>query len=289
MGVRRLAIRGRCVAAARARLFGGALLGTLVLALSACASAPADAPHPTPRAGREGLLLVAHGYGNNPGHWPARLIERIVAVEPRAEAWDIYAHDWEREANRPLTAARRGYRIGERLAADLLAAGDPYPVVHLVGQSLGAHLVQGFLDEYRFRRGNAAVHVTFLDPFALRGLLGFGWGVRAFGRGADFAECYIVRREPALGTNRYLRRAHNFDITAVVPVEAWDEFIGPHWWVVQYYRQSVGSARPGVSLAPMVLWDAGDAARYRSKLDELQTIYPPGEVTEIGAGREADP
>lgn len=265
------------------------MLVALVLAVSACATGPADARRPAPREGREGLLFVAHGYGNNPNHWPARLIERVLAEEPSARAWDIYAHDWEREANRLLTAARRGYRMGEGLAADLVAAGDPYPVVHLVGQSLGAHLVQGFLDEYRARGGRATVQVTFLDPFAPRGLLGLRWGVRNFGRGADFAECYIVRGEPALGTNRYLRRAHNFDISAVVPAEAWDEFIGPHWWVVQYYRQSVGARRPGFALAPMAAVDAGDATRYGRAMAQLRLIYPRGAVTRVGVAAGAAP
>jgi hypothetical protein len=243
--------------------------------ITACASVspPVVLPEPDPAAA--GLLLVAHGYGNNPSHWPARLIERIVAEVPAADSWDIYAHDWEREANRPATAARRGYRIGATLAWDLLAAGDRYPEIHLVGQSLGAHLVQGFLDAYRDGGGAAAVQATFLDPFVIHGMLGFGWGVRRLGQGADFAECYIVRGEPAIGTNRYLRAAHNFDISSLVPPETREVFIGPHWWVVEFYRQSVGRGGPGFALAPM------SAVGRRRTPRALGEVYPPGEVTRL--------
>ena len=241
--------------------------------LGGCAGAPTPVDPFEVSPGADGLLLIAHGYHNNPSHWPRTLIARVGELTPRAARWDIYAHDWERQANRILTASRVGYRIGASLAGQVVGRGDPYPVVHLVGQSLGAHLVQGFVDTYRELGGRAVVHVTFLDPFLIRGVVGLGWGVRTFGRGADFAENYIVRGEPALGTNRYLRHAHNFDVSSLVPDAMREEFIGPHWWVVAYYRASVGRDAPGYSLSPMAV----PAGRYDPKA--LARRYPAGEVT----------
>lgn len=255
---------------------GAIAFGAVVLAslpLTGCAGTPdtADLMRATP--GADGLLVIAHGYHNNPSHWPRTLVGRIRELVPNAERWDIYAHDWEREANRILTASRTGYRIGRSLAAEVVGQGDPYPLVHLVGQSLGAHLVQGFVDAYRELGGGAVVHVTFLDPFLIRGVVGFGWGVRNFGRGADLAENYIVGGEPAVGTNRYLLRAHNFDISALVPDEMRSEFVGPHWWVVRYYRATVGAGGPGFSISPM----AGGGRGYDPR--KLAGQYVPGEVT----------
>lgn len=246
-----------------------------------CGSAPDVARALPVDRDAQGLLLIAHGYGNNPTHWPARLIERIAA-DGRGEPWTLYAHDWEAVANRPVVAARRGYAIGEGLAASLVGAGDPYPMIQLVGQSLGAHLVQGFIDRYRAGGGAAVVHATFLEPFLVRGAWRWRWGEAIFGRGADFAESYVVRHDPALGTNRYLRRAHNFDISAVVPEEAGDAFVGRHWWVVEYYRQSVGRAGPGFELSPIA-----SAGRFAAA--DLTSAFPPGEVTSVVNDADGNP
>jgi len=262
-----------------------ALLSVAACATGAPSGVSVGTELPEASEGAEGLLLIAHGYRNNPSHWPARLIRDIREAVPEAAGWGIYAHDWEAVANRPLTAPRRGYAIGAALAERLLSVGDPYPVIQLIGQSLGAHLVQGFIDSYREGGGGAYLHASFLDPFLIRGLFGLRWGVRNFGRGADFAENYVVSDDPALGTNGYLRHAHNFDISALVPPRMREELIGPHWWVVRFYRESVTSgpstdggpdkrqavAGPvGFGLSPMARDEFGGASRRR---------YPAGEVT----------
>ncbi|MEE8441842.1 MAG: hypothetical protein V3S41_08985 [Spirochaetia bacterium] len=227
------------------------LSALLVLAGTGCVSVPAGEPLPPARPGVTGLLLIAHGSGNNPSNWPARLIRQIRNSGADISRWEIYAHDWEAEANKVLTAARNGNAIGREMARRLIASGDQYQVLHLVGQSMGAHLTQGFADEYRRLQGRAYIQMTFMDPFLIRGVFGFGHGVRQFGRGADFAENFLVRHEPMLGTNRYLRHAHNIDITALVWEDLKDDFFGPHWWVVAYYRQSVVNEWPGFDRSPI--------------------------------------
>jgi alpha-beta hydrolase superfamily lysophospholipase len=252
----------------------------LSLLLSACAGMPPPSTQlPEPSRDAEGLLLIVHGYRNNPSHWPARLIGEIREHVAAADDWDMYAYDWEETANRPLTAARRGYAGGEILAEDLLAAGDPYPVVHLVGQSLGAHVAHGFIDTYQDHGGGAYLHATFLEPFLIRGLLGFGWGVRNFGRGADFAENYVVTDDPALGTNRYLRHAHNFDVSAQVPARMREEFVGPHWWVVRYYRDTVEEGDSARGSMPQGAAGFGLSPMRRTQASALHRRYPPGGVT----------
>lgn len=243
-----------------------------------------------PPAGPEaiGLLLIAHGYGNNPSHWPARLIKGIRDSGVDISQWDIYAHDWETEANRPLTATRRGYAIGRELARGLIDSGDRYQVIHLIGQSLGAHLTQGFADEYRRLQGRAFIQMTFLEPFLIRGVFGFGHGVRQFGRGADFAENFVVLNEPVWGSNRYLRHAYNTDITALVREDLKDDFFGPHWWVVEYYRQSIDNEWLGFGRSPMAAGifggtnsegtsRGGSAGRFSDHFARLRDAFPPGE------------
>ena len=241
-----------------------------------------------------GLIFIAHGHGNNPSHWPARLIKRIRSSEAHPGDWDIYAHDWEEHASRVLTAARSGDQIGRDLARGYLDSGDRYVVIHLIGQSMGAYLAQGFIDEYRKLGGGAAIHVTFLDPFLLRGVLGFGYGVRRFGRGADFAENYYVSRDPVPATNRPLRHAHNTDISALVPDSMRESFNGAHWWVVEFYRQSVGRSGPGFSRSPAARdlfggrsvsggADPGspDHEAIKAEIAGLGDQFPPGERTRL--------
>ncbi|TVQ19023.1 MAG: hypothetical protein EA382_17025, partial [Spirochaetaceae bacterium] len=162
----------------------------LVLIATGCATihSPLELPEPEPHA--TALFLISHGYGNNPSHWPARLIARIrdAGVD---DGWQLYAHDWSANSLRALTASRAGYRIGRHFGG-LLAERGHYRTIHLVGHSLGAFVMQGVVDAYRGAGGTATIQMTFLDPFLLRGWFGIGWGVRNFGRGADFAENYVV-------------------------------------------------------------------------------------------------
>ena len=229
-------------------------------------------------------MLIAHGYGNNPTHWPARLIAEIQGSPFDISGWDIRAHDWEAEASRILSAARSGEAIGRELAGQVMTAGDPYAVIHLVGQSLGAFLTQGFLDEYRALGGRALVHATFLDPFLVRGALGFGHGVRNFGRGADFAENYLVRGEPVLGSNRPLRYAYNIDISALVDDRMRDQFVGPHWWVVRYYQHSVVNQWPGFDRSPIArkaLRPGPEAQGQQEAFAVLRGRYPAGDLLKL--------
>ena len=262
----------------------------LVIAVTGCATIPAGEVLPPSSPDARGLLFIAHGHANNPSHWPARLIQAIRSSDAEISLWDIYAHDWEAEADKLLSAARSGHAIGRQLARRLVARGDQYEVLHLIGQRMGAHLTQGFADEYRRLGGRAFIHMTFMDPFLIRGVFGFGHGVRQFGRGADFAENFIVRNEPVLGSNRYLRHAHNTDISALVREDLKDDFWGPHWWVVEYYRQSVVNGWSGIDRSPMVagvLAGTGEEASSSSRggssdqlgdhFAALRAAFPPGD------------
>lgn len=273
-----------CSLCAGLRRIGAVALLVFVTFVTGCATVP-EPTVPVASLTGGGLLLIAHGYGNNPTQWPARLIKEIRTSGVDLSSWDIYAHDWEAQADRPLTAARSGYRIGRDLARQIVASGDPYRVIHLVGQSLGAHLTQGFADEYRSLGGGAFLYMTFLDPFLMRGVFGIGYGVRHFGVGADFAENFIVRHEPVVGSNRYLHHAYNTDISAVVPKALRDDFFGPHWWVVEYYRQSVNGVWPGFLRSPL------PASSRATRIGEdvisayfagLRESFPPGERVVLG-------
>lgn len=241
--------------------------------IGSCSSYEATNSPPAPA--NPGLLIIAHGNGGRAGGWPARMIRRIEAVG--LNGWDLHAVDWEEGAGHVLTASRSGTRIGRDLAHTLVEHGDPYRVIHLIGQSLGAFVVQGFVDGYTASGGRALIHTTFLDPFLIRGIVGFGYGVRHFGRGSDFAENYVVLHDHIPGTNRSLKHAFNFELDALVPQSIRER--GGHFWPVNYYRDSIGAETPGFSLSPVAHYPGGPPGLsvLESRFERLAAEFPPGD------------
>lgn len=232
----------RYVAAGGRTIRGVVVLMSLILLLTVgCTALPEHDLLPHARA--SSLLLVVHGAGASPRGWPRKLISTITGRYPQARQWQIVAYDWETEAAKVLTAAKRGYRIGRAIAEELLNVDDPIPYdrLHLIAHSVGSHLIQGFTDAIRDAAGGSqpTIQMTFLDPFVARGVLRWRWGARVFGRGADLAECYISVEDGVPGTKSYLELAANTDVTALVPRRYRDNASQFHWWPVEYYRQLI--------------------------------------------------
>jgi pimeloyl-ACP methyl ester carboxylesterase len=221
------------------------------------AASPASAPGAVRTAdeggapGRpEALLFLVHGINDTPDDWPSKLIEELRDSSLATERWRLAAYNWDSVTRLSFGAARDGYWIGRSIGRRLAAA--EYRLLHLVGHSMGAHVIHGMAEGYRDAGGSAYVHMTFLDPFSPRGLLSWEHGFRHFGEGADYAESYVVTDDDAWGTNGYLEHAHNYDISALVPQEYRDErWAGAHWWVVRFYKKSVGKPGPGFGLSPL--------------------------------------
>lgn len=270
-------------------------IGTLVAfaaLLVACAAAPGTPGTGTPAAtisdDPRNLIVIAHGTGGSAGSWPASLERAIRAEYGALEHWKIVVVDWKAVADRPLSAARRGYRIGLDYANSIAAAPhEERPrVVHLIAHSMGAHLIQGIADG--LSRASPAppafIQMTFLDAFHPRGVAALRWGIRVFGRNADFAESYVTRDEPAFLTNALLRRAFTFDLTATVPPRENPSSGYAHNWPPAWYVRSVGEpTRPGFALSPLALLgdeSSGPAALERL-FGSLRTMLPPGVVREV--------
>ena len=74
----------------------------------------------------------------------------------------------------------------------------------------------------------ANVHLTLLDPFTSKGIFGYGWGMRNFGKSlesskfpsllkselaADVFDVYLNSDDPVPSTNDPIDNAYNFDVT----------------------------------------------------------------------------
>jgi hypothetical protein len=282
-------------------------LAAVLALLGGCASAPG-----TPLAGEDASpigeeaspagaaphrIVIAHGTGGGPGGWPTALANAITTEYGPLHLWEIHVLDWRDLSERPLTAARRGYRLGLECGAGIAESTRRSPgadgprVLHLVAHSMGSHLIQGIADGVRRYESNhpdlapAVIHMTFLDAFHPRGLLTSRWGIRVFGRGADFAESYVTRDEPAFLTNALLNRTFSFDLTATVPPRANPSSGYFHNWPPAYYAASVGDrTRPGFVLSPLAVF--GDRSVARAEVDRametLRGVLPAGEVRGVG-------
>lgn len=272
---------------------GAVLTVALVLTLTACTTAPRTGwqaavtdtvPDPSPDA--MGIIVMVHGLNASAESWPQRYEDRFLQI-PGAGRWDILRVNWAPVSARFLTAPGRGYALGRALGRELAEAGDAYRVIHLVGQSLGAHVIHGLSEAYReyLPAGETAayVHMTFLDPFIARSILRPSYGRRHFGRYADFAESYFTRREPVWFTNSPLRQAVNFDLTEVVPTPDEPEFTHYHDYPHHYYQATIGShpAGPGFPLAPLAL--GAHNGGYVPRL--LREVLPAGSVVEAPSPR----
>lgn len=244
---------------------------------TAAPGATSDQPAPPNR------IVIAHGTGSDPAGWPTALADAIRAAFGPLDHWTVDVLDWRAASEHPLTAARRGYRLGEEYAAALV--GSAPRVVHLIAHSMGAHLIQGIADGIRRHEAahpdvsETAIHMTFLDAFHPRGVLTARWGIRTFGRGADFAESYVTRDEPAFLTNALLNRAFSFDLSRTVPPRENPSSGYAHNWPPAWYVATVSDApSPGFSLSPLAL--LGDRIHPRgaavATMRSLAKSFPAG-------------
>jgi pimeloyl-ACP methyl ester carboxylesterase len=271
----------------RSLFFRTAIL--LVLLLSSCAtnrerrwdpSVTVELPPPTEDA--RGIIIIAHGANSGADKWPLHYYNRIQEL-PNAGLWDIVRINWPSLANRYLTAAGNGLYLGQLLGRDLAQHGRQYEIIHLVGQSLGAHIVHGIAGTYREQlagQPQAIIHTTLIDPFMPMGIFDPYYGRTRFGIHADFAECYFTRDEPVWFSNTPMVHAVNFDLSEVVPPRENPYFTYYHDYPVLYYQYSIGNALgPGFALSPI----AQAALEQQSSYDVavLRNLLPPGSVIQL--------
>ena len=184
-------------------------------------------------AARDGVVLVVHGgLGDTPARWPGALLRAVAASDARhgrarlARAVD-WAHLSARSLCAPAAGARAGAALGRALAAlqrDQGWVDGAAPPVHLVAHSVGSFVIDVFARAYAEARGPSRVKLTFLDPFCLRGLLDWWYGLHHFGavgaRGG--VEHFFNADDPVPTTNVPLRCADvAVDVTGSDQRAAW--------------------------------------------------------------------
>lgn len=202
-----------------------------LLLLGAGCAAP---PLPAQGEDAHGLVLLIHGSKDDPSVWASGLGEELAALLEAPEEWDIVAYDWAEEADNRATAAKKGRRIGRRLAA-LLEEEYDYAEVHAIGHSAGAHVAAALVDELE----GPLEQLTLLDPFGGLGLVRWGYGRRRFGEGAAFTDAYLNIGDGVPSTEDLPQNACGFDVTGEAP-DGYPEDEA-HWWPIDFYQGSAGS------------------------------------------------
>lgn len=237
--------------------------------LLACADIdPPELPEPT--AGADALLVVIPSGFDDPSVWAEGMASKIGRNLAEPERWDTVVFEWSVEESDPIKAARIAADYGRWLGRELRDDERyPYTHVHLMAHRLGGHLAYEAGDVLE---GRVALHETYLDPFGARSLTRTNFGVKRFGRNADFAEAYLNCDDGVPYTDEPLRHAHNFDVTALAD----DDYEGEdgHAWPVTFYKRTVGDLEVQIGF-PLGL-ESGD-----QDLVGLSEAWPAGEVTVV--------
>ena len=192
------------------------------------------------------LVIVLPGSGG-PDANTARI---LAALRPKAE---VIEYDWRRFKGDELRAPYNAQRIGAELGRALARRADQPRSVHLVGISAGAFLADAIASSYAAAASpnRAHLHLTLCDAFTARGLAGLArpataWGVRNFGRSADYCEALLNTDDPVPSTATPLRHAATFDLTDAAARRAFVPLPGDslHSWPAAWYGLVGARTRP---------------------------------------------
>lgn len=221
------------------------ILGVLALGcavLEICTRLPASfAVRPLGLNGRpHALVLLFHGrYGEEEPSFLAltQRFQELAATRPGTAAvryiWAPYS-DWR------FRVQVNGDRIGRALGREL-AAQPQLEYIHLVSQSAGAYLLEPLCEAYRQAAPRPArIEMTYLDPIGFGGAFDLTYGVRHFGRCADYAEAVINTEDRVPTTNAPLENAWNRDVTGASGRAAYPG--SGHRWPMQYYLNNLTAA-----------------------------------------------
>lgn len=228
--------------AARIVLVVAALVAALAAGLELYARARADppaAPLGVPPGARV-LVLLLHGSGGREEPTLVALERRFVELAAGRPDVAVIRYAWSPWSDSRLRARANGLAIGAAIGREA-AAAEGLVAVHVVSHSAGAYPSHAFCEAYRAAaRRPARVVQTFLDPIGFQGALDTGWGARALGGCADYAQAVINTDDAAPATNAPLALAWNVDVTGAAARAA--AGLDGHRWPVRWYLDAVTAA-----------------------------------------------
>lgn len=181
------------------------------------------------------LVVAVHGWlDKGQTGWPGRVAQAYYErVDPNE--WVCASFEWKGGAVvvSSIMAAEYARDVaGPRLAAGILAMGQDFSHIHLIGHSAGSWAIHSAARRLAERFPNATFHLTFLDAYVPS-----KWNPDELGvifldvnrfKTHYWAEHYYTRDITWKVTEQNLKNAHNVDITATAPLYGDHEY--PHRW-----------------------------------------------------------
>ena len=131
----------------------------------------------------------------------------------------VRSYDWRQWRGNFLRASFDGQNVGDlvcsKLAAEQSSKG-PIDSVHIVGVSVGSFAADSCINAFKRESttsGPISTRLTLLDPFQSRGVFGYGWGRKNFGKNADVVVQVVNTDDVVPNTSDSLENAFVYDIT----------------------------------------------------------------------------
>jgi hypothetical protein len=188
---------------------------------------PALRPLPDALSNKKEVTILFHGFGGQDLNTDRIIDEINKACDNNGIA---HCYDWELWRGNLFRAANNGLSIGKKVGKEL-AGNQNIEKLHVIGISVGSFAANACLDSFiseidtQKRKGQrfnsmlqppdskVQTHITFLDPFTQRGIFGAKYGIKNFGKNAEFAEQYLNTDDPVPSTNEPIDFCHVYDIT----------------------------------------------------------------------------
>ncbi|HLF96515.1 MAG TPA: DUF1566 domain-containing protein [Methylococcaceae bacterium] len=236
---------------------GGQSVGPLVTPEQPVYSLPPPVTQPKDKS--RNLVLLIHGWNSSPADWADGMKQSIIdkfpthvsgtdpcftPIETDSATWQICTFKWSNLAESPWTAWSRAKDVGKYLAKERLIG--KYDFIHFIAHSAGSRVASEAAKLINLDSLDPpVVHATFLDAYDPRGNLS------DYGDATHWAEQYFDTRPIGLHllgeldqTKIHLRKAYNFDVTALDPYDPSPDPIEvagahAHAWPYQWYRSTV--------------------------------------------------
>ena len=166
-----------------------------------------------PKIQSKNLVLIFHGAGGLDRE-TSQLSQRFAQQDDEQGIHrDVVLFEWKKWLGPSNRAAFDAQSVGTVLGKQL--AGMELDSLHIVGTSVGGFAADACTTAFVKSSTSVRcdVHLTLTDPFTSRGTLGEGWGIRNFGRYADFAEQIMNTDDFVPSTNEPCELCYCVDVT----------------------------------------------------------------------------
>jgi hypothetical protein len=168
----------------------------------------------SPESDGKNIVIIFPGYGGPDANTDA-LLKSVILSDKRAKVQrTAFVIDWSEWRGNLLRAALDSQAVGREVSKTLLSKQRRNIThIHVIGISVGAFAADALTNAIKRSRHGAVVHLTLLDPFCSRGVFDHRYGVRRFGKDADFCDHFLNTDDPVPFTNAPLQHGHVYDVT----------------------------------------------------------------------------